>query len=652
MTVDRSAPDRIATSNVKARLQKIASGHTRHGLLLMTTISLYRQFCQMARRPQGAVASGLGNYDHRANNPKRKRSIFGIFAMLKRLGLTSLNRRLAWLASCSFVSGLSQAALLVVVSELAVNSAQGGHRLDLHGVSLSLRDSLLICVLLLVLFSASSIAAAFAGSSMSSTAVESGRAKVIQSFFQASWGIQSAEPLGHIQQLLTVNCENIGWVTLGLSGGVQALLSVFALLIAAFIVNPITASVVLVAGILLSAAMRPFLKWSRRASTRLANDSQQMAVQVTEYTRLTREFRLFGVEQAATDRLAARNHRAAMSFRKSRLLGQTSPVVYQSFALAFVVAGLAVLVGHTGSDLEATGAVLLLSLRSLTYGSTIQSTSQQLRSYEGFLDGIEADIERYKAGPSELHQARIPDSFDITFDSVSFAYDRTNDVLKDISFYVPNGKILGIVGRSGSGKTTLSQLVLGMRRPSAGSALVGDVPAASVAKGNGVSPVALVAQEPILLQGSIASNISFFRDVSPEQIEIASKAAHLHEDVVTMTQGYETLVGEGGGALSGGQRQRLAIARALVGAPRVLVLDEPTSALDGRSENLIRRTLSELRGHVTVVVISHRLATVEDCDLLLVLDGGERTDFGPREVVIAGNAFLQVAEAAVGAPQD
>ena len=202
-----------------------------------------------------------------------------------------------------------------------MSSAQGGDRLELHGLSLSLHDSILVCVLLLVFFSVSSMAAAFAGSSMSSTAVEAGRAKVIDSFFNASWGIQSAEPLGHIQQLLTVNCENIGWVTLGISGGIQALLSVIALLIAAFFVNPITASVVLVAGILLSTAMRPFLKWSRRASTRLSNDSQRMAVQVTEYTRLTREFRLFGVEQAATDRLAARNHQAAISLRKEPAVG-------------------------------------------------------------------------------------------------------------------------------------------------------------------------------------------------------------------------------------------------------------------------------------------------------------------------------------------
>jgi ABC-type multidrug transport system fused ATPase/permease subunit len=500
---------------------------------------------------------------------------------------------------------------------------------------------------LLILFAAASMAAAFASSAMSSTAVEAGRRKIIDSYFKASWGIQSAERLGHVQQLLTVNCENIGFVTLGIAGGVQALLSVFALLTAAFVVNPLTAGVVLVAGILLSTALRPFLAWSRKASTRLSNDSQRMATQVTEYTRLTREFRLLGVEQAATDRLGERNHQAAISYRKSRILGQASPVVYQTFALGFVIIGLAILVGHTGSNLGATGAVLLLTLRSLTYGSQIQSISQQLRSYEGFLEGIEADIDRYQSSPSELNGARVPERFDIKFDGVSFAYDRGTDVLKNISFYLPGGNILGVVGRSGSGKTTLSQLVLGMRRPSSGYVLVGDVPAASVAKGNGASPVALVAQEPILLQGSIASNISFLRDVSREQIENASRAAHLHEDVMTMAQSYETLVGEGGGALSGGQRQRLAIARALVGSPRVLVLDEPTSALDGRSENLIRRTLSELRGHVTVIIISHRLATVEDCDLLLVLDDGQLADFGPRKEVTNGVPFKHVAETVV-----
>jgi ABC-type multidrug transport system fused ATPase/permease subunit len=185
-----------------------------------------------------------------------------------------------------------------------------------------------------------------------------------------------------------------------------------------------------------------------------------------------------------------------------------------------------------------------------------------------------------------------------------------------------------------------------MREPSAGAALLGDLAVASIAKGYGVSPVALVAQDSILLQGSIAFNISLFRGLSPETIEAASRAAHLHEDVMTMPDLYETEVGEGGASLSGGQRQRLAIARALAGAPRLLVLDEPTSAVDGRSESLIRQTLTELHGRVTIVVISHRLAMLEDCDLLLVLDGGRAVDFGPSRELQTRKAFRECVEAA------
>jgi ABC-type multidrug transport system fused ATPase/permease subunit len=282
----------------------------------------------------------------------------------------------------------------------------------------------------------------------------------------------------------------------------------------------------------------------------------------------------------------------------------------------------------------------------MLYGSTIQATSQQLRSNSGFLDNIKQELDRFSKNPYELGTGELPTEFDINVKNVSFAYDERGPVLKQVSFFVPGGQILGIAGRSGSGKTTLSQILLGMRQPADGVALVGDVSVARIAKGGGVSPVALVAQDPVLLQGSIAFNISFFRGVSPGQIEAASRAAHLHEDVMAMPDLYETEVGEGGTALSGGQRQRLAIARALAGAPRVLVLDEPTSALDGRSESLIRQTLTELRGRVTIIVISHRLGLVEDCDLLLVLDKGRVADFGPRKEVLTREAFREVAKGA------
>jgi ABC-type multidrug transport system fused ATPase/permease subunit len=181
-----------------------------------------------------------------------------------------------------------------------------------------------------------------------------------------------------------------------------------------------------------------------------------------------------------------------------------------------------------------------------------------------------------------------------------------------------------------------------MLEPESGIVLIGGVPATAIAKGDGSSPVALVAQDLVLLEGSIAFNISLFRNLDPEKIEAASRSAHLHEDVMMMPDRYETKVGEGGTALSGGQLQRLAIARALAGAPRLLVMDEPTSAVDIRSEILIRETLTELRGTLTSVIISHRLALVEDCDLLLVLKNGRAVEFGPRSEVVTCAAYLEV----------
>jgi ABC-type multidrug transport system fused ATPase/permease subunit len=575
-----------------------------------------------------------------------KGGIRGLLTTLELLGVRSLRRRLLLLSTVTFISGLAQAALLVILSELAVSSAQRRKHLVIEGHSLSIEQALLLGLVLLAIFFAAGMITASATSSISGISLEEGRNTMIDAFFDADWSVQAEERLGHVQQLLTVNCEDLAVVVLAMANGLQSLLTVLALLLAAFLVNPIVAGGVLIVGMLLYLLLRPINAWTRRASGQLAEDSQTMATLVTEYTRLARDFRLFGVKDPAKDQLHVRNGRAARSFRRNRHLGLLIPVVYQTFALGFVVVGLAVLASRGGNALGATAAVVLLVLRSLTYGANIQATSQQLHSYEAFLDGLTEELDRYHRGKEKEDGICLPMSFSIEFDNVSFSYDESKDVLHDISFNVPEGQLLGIVGRSGSGKTTVSQLLLGLRRPSRGNVMIGDVPSSKIVSGEGISPIALVAQEPVLLQGSIAWNIAFFRAVSQEEIESAALAAHLHDEISMMPNGYATTVGEGGAALSGGQRQRLAIARALIGRPRLLLLDEPTSALDRRSEQLLRETLAELRGRVTVVVISHRLATIEDCDLLLVLEKGRVADFGPSRDVQAGEGFKRATHPA------
>jgi ABC-type multidrug transport system fused ATPase/permease subunit len=570
-------------------------------------------------------------------------SIAGILTTLKAMGCSSLGRQLSWIATCSFISGLAQASILVIISEFAINSTQGKTHLLIRGHSISIPDAIALSIILLFIYSGAGIAAGISISSTTSKALASVRAKIVSAFFRTTWRLQAQERLGHLQQLLTFNCEKVGETTLGMASGLQSLLTLIALLLVAFLVNPVAAMIVLVFGIFLSFVLHPFNTWGRKASAHLSENSHFMATLVTEYTRLAREFRLLGVEREATTGLLRSNEIAARTYRQFRLLQQLISVIYQTLGLAFIICAFAFIAGRTEHNLGAIAAVLLLMLRSLSYSSATQVNVQSVRSYGGFLDTIKQELDRFSQSPSELKPGEIPANFDINVTNVSFSYDDRGSVLKRVTFHLPDGQILGIVGRSGSGKTTLSQILLGMLEPESGIVLVGEVPATGIAKGDGLSPVALVAQEPVLLEGSIAFNISFFRDLDPAKIEAASRGAHLHEDVMEMPDLYETGVGEGGTALSGGQRQRLAIARALAGAPRLLVMDEPTSAVDSHSESLIRQTLTELHGKVTSIIISHRLALVEDCDLLLVLEKGRVADFGPRREVLARAAFQEVA---------
>jgi ABC-type multidrug transport system fused ATPase/permease subunit len=562
---------------------------------------------------------------------------------LKVMGCSSLGSQLSLIAIFSFFSGLAQAGILVVVSEFAVNSAQGKTHLVVYGHYISIDDSIILCIVLLFIYTGAGIAASVSTSYTFTRALASVRAKMINAFFRTNWRIQSQERLGHLQQLLMFNCDKAAEITLLMSYGLQSLLTLIALLLASFLVSPIAAAFVLVFGLLLSFVLHPFNNWGRRASARLSENSNLMATLVTEYIRLAREFRLFGVEREATTGLLQSNEIAARAQRHVALLQQLVTLIYQTLALTFVICAYAVIAGHPTHNLGAVAAVLLLILRSLFYAAGTQGSLQGIRSSGGFLDTATRELDRFSQSPYEVESGELPTSFDINVKSMSFAYDGRGSVLEQITFRVPDGQILGIVGRSGSGKTTLSQILLGMLEPESGVVLVGGVPATGIAKGDGSSPVALVAQDLVLLEGSIAFNISLFRNIDPAKIEAASRAAHLHEDVMMMPDLYETKVGEGGTALSGGQLQRLAIARALAGAPRLLVLDEPTSAVDVHSESLIRQTLTELRGTMTSIVISHRLALVEDCDLLLVLEKGRAADFGPRREVLARPAFQEVA---------
>lgn len=228
---------------------------------------------------------------------------------------------------------------------------------------------------------------------------------------------------------------------------------------------------------------------------------------------------------------------------------------------------------------------------------------------------------------------------EVRFESVKFRYGLDGPwTLEDIDLFVPAGSSLGIVGSSGSGKSTLTKLLQRMYVPAAGRVLIDGVDIAQIDPAWLRRQIGVVLQENLLFNRSIRENIALANPAMPlEQVMHAAELAGAHEFIVRLPQGYDTPVEERGTNLSGGQRQRLAIARALVTGPRILILDEATSALDAESEEIIQTNLAAISEGRTVIIIAHRLSAVRQCDSLITLEAGHIVERGTHDELLRNN---------------
>ena len=224
----------------------------------------------------------------------------------------------------------------------------------------------------------------------------------------------------------------------------------------------------------------------------------------------------------------------------------------------------------------------------------------------------------------------------IQFQSVSFAYQKDVEVLKDINLDVPPGNTLALVGPSGSGKTTLTNLIPRLYDPKSGHILLDGQDVQSLELKFLRKHIGIVPQEPILFDVSIKENIRYGRSsATNEEVYEAARAANIHDFILSLPDGYETNVGERGFKLSGGQKQRVAIAMALLKNPQILILDEATSSLDSQSEALIQEALENVMKQRTTFVIAHRLSTIRDADQIVVMDQGQVVEVGSHSTLLA-----------------
>jgi len=265
-----------------------------------------------------------------------------------------------------------------------------------------------------------------------------------------------------------------------------------------------------------------------------------------------------------------------------------------------------------------------------------QDFHQVRLSVERLGDILNTPIEPHTAS-AEASQPPLAGAID--FERVTFRYNlNAQPVLRDVSLRIPAGQVVGIVGPSGSGKSTIAKLAQRLYLPEAGRVLIDGVDAAVLDPSWLRRQIGVVLQENILFNRSVRENIALADPALPmERIVAAAKLAGAHDFICKMQNGYDTSIGERGVSLSGGQRQRIAIARALVGDPRILIFDEATSALDYESESIIQENMRDIVKSRTVLIIAHRLSTVRSADRILTIENGLIVEDGAHDQLVAGN---------------
>ncbi len=552
------------------------------------------------------------------------------------------------LAGTSMLSGFAEAGILAVIAQVAAalldGSKQVGIALGPVDTQLSVETLIWLAVALSVLRLALQVLLAALPARLAAGVQADLRTRLFAAFTRASWETQSKDREGHLQEMLTSQAVQATMGTIQLATMISALLTFLVLVVSAMVLNPVAAIVVVAVASALFALLRPLSNYGQTSARGLSEAQIAFAGGVGEAVRMAEESRVFGVGQAQRERNEERVGAARDLFFRTQFVGRLVPSLFQGLIYLTVVAGLGVLYATDATQVASLGAVVLLLIRAGTYGQQVQSSYQAVKQALPFVERLERATDRYhgETDPGD-HDEPLPAVERIDFDDVSFAYQPGSPVLSDVTFSVSKGEVVGIVGPSGAGKSTIVQVLLQLRHAELGTYSVNGVTADRYRFEDWHREVAYVPQEPRLIHASVAENIRYFREIDDEAVERAARIARIHDDVVGWQGGYGKTIGPRADSVSGGQQQRICLARALAGAPGMLVLDEPTSSLDPRSESLIQDSLRDLGPDVAVFIVTHRMSTLAVCDRVMVLVDGRLERFDTPDALERDSEYFRAA---------
>lgn len=375
---------------------------------------------------------------------------------------------------------------------------------------------------------------------------------------------------------------------------------------------------------------------SREAAARQMEVKAAMADGILNYEAV----KYFGAEQHIAEQYGCKLDSAEGEWRRLLRREAHTRVVTDSVFIVFLAASLFYAVAEVAAGRMTVGTFTLIAtyvLRIVAPVETIGFAFQRMSAGLGFMEQL---LQLYKQPPepAPARLSQVPEvRGELEFDRVAFSYRPERRVLDAASFKVRAGKTVGIVGASGAGKSTIVRLMVRLLDPQEGRILLDGQDVATMAPAALRQLIAVVPQDTIIFNDTIAYNIAFGRPASAQEIERAAQLAQLHDFIAKLPEGYHTRVGERGMKLSGGERQRLSVARAVLKRPRIYVFDEATSSLDSHTEREVLRSFGAVSRGCTTLIIAHRLSTVIHADEIVVLEGGSVLERGAHQDLIRCN---------------
>ncbi len=463
------------------------------------------------------------------------------------------------------------------------------------------------------------------------------RGKLFSKVLAASWPYLLRQKLGNLETLLMVDTPASMSLLVKLSFTITVFTSLLMYLVVAFLISPLVTFATLALGVVIFVGLRPLMDRVHGISRQRTIFYRDTMHHVTEHVAGLKTVKAFGVEEAAVVRGEYLFSGIKNFSRHIQTLQQIATQAVNPIGIIYIASILVLAFKTSFISLAALPSILYLIYRIFTYVQQLQNNVQYISELAPHLERVVFYEREAEAGNTKIEGIRsFSFTRELSFKQVSFSYDREREVLHHLSFSVPKGSMVGLVGPSGAGKTTTVDLMLRLLEPVGGQIELDKVDVRDISLSSWRKSVAYVSQDPFLVEDTIRNNIRFYDDgIGDEAVWEAARRAHIDGFIKKAPHGLDSMVGERGVRLSAGERQRITIARALARKPELLILDEATSALDNESEAHIKRVIEELKGHITIIAIAHRLSTIMDSDSLIVLQNGRVVETDSPEKLLA-----------------